>query len=286
MSSKVEAWKPILIDGRKPSVPYMISNRGRFGVLLKNGKLEVRTFKASGGYYRYNIRHRGKNKAIFLFKEVAQAFLKKPSSAHKLVIHKDHNYLNDKVENLRWATASEHRLHAAQSPNSKKARQERAISTSSHNKVLNEKSVRALKAMIWDPKRKLSLKQIAAKHGVSEMQIYRIKKGEFWFHVHVENEPLHAKYKQNLRNLKGKSKDNTAVLKTDQKIPVKNKKQIKGSQKKPIPVENIPELGEEKKRQKKDKHHKGKKHKHKKHKKKHKKKDRKKKHKKHKQKKH
>ena len=101
-----ELWKPILIDGKPASVPYMISNRGRFGVKKEGGEITLRKFKPSGGYYRYNIRHKGKNKALFLFKEVARAFLKKPSTAHRFVIHKDHNYLNDSVENLAWATAS------------------------------------------------------------------------------------------------------------------------------------------------------------------------------------
>ena len=37
MANKKEIWKPILINGKKPSVEYMISNHGRFGV-LKNDK--------------------------------------------------------------------------------------------------------------------------------------------------------------------------------------------------------------------------------------------------------
>ena len=46
-----------------------------------------------------------------------------------------------------------------------------------------------VKKLIWDPKRKLTYKQIAQKYKVSEMQIYRIKSGELWFHVKVDNEP-------------------------------------------------------------------------------------------------
>ena len=87
------------------------------------------------------------------------------------------------------------------SPKSILAREKKAITKSTHSKVLNEKSVASLKKMIWDPKRKLSFKQLAEKYGVSEMQIYRIKTGEFWYHVKVDNEPLHAKYKQNLKNI-------------------------------------------------------------------------------------
>lgn len=198
--SKKENWKAITIDGKKPSVPYMISNLGRFGVLV-DGKIEVRKFKPTAGNYRYNTRQNGKNKAIFLAREVATAFLKKPSPKHRYVIHKDHNYLNDEVSNLKWATQAEHRAHTAMSPRAIRAREKKAIVKSTHSKVLDEKKVRALKQMIWDPKRKLSYRQIAEKFGVSEMQIYRIKTGEFWYHIRVEHEPAHPKYKKNLSNI-------------------------------------------------------------------------------------
>jgi hypothetical protein len=200
MSNKKEIWKAFTIDGKKPSVQYMISNRGRFGV-MNNGKIEVRKFKPTSGTYRFNTRQNGKNKAIFLYREVANAFLKKPSPRHKYVIHKDHNYLNDDVTNLKWATREEHRAHTSQSPRAVASRQKKAIVSSTHAKVLTEDKVRALKKMIWDPNRKLSYKKLAEKFGVSEMQIYRIKTGEFWYHVHVPNEPAHARYKQNLRNI-------------------------------------------------------------------------------------
>lgn len=260
MSSKKEIWKPILIDGRKPTVPYMISNLGRFGVQMAgSGKVEVRKFKPSGGYYRYNTRQNGRNKAIFLFKEVAKAFLRKPSSKHKFIVHKDHNYLNDRVENLRWATASEHRSHTAQSPKSVKARQNRAIQKSSHSKILNEKSVLTLKNMIWDPKRKLSLKQIAQKFGVSEMQIYRIKKGEFWYHVKAENEPLSENYKLNLKNLEKREKKGSSVSNKRAEYKVrKDEIELK-------PKEKKHKKHKHKDHRKKDKKKKHKKHKHKKH---------------------
>lgn len=201
MSNKKEIWKTFTIDGKKPTVPYAISNHGRFGVMSENGKVEVRNFKPTAGNYRFNTRQNGKNKAIFLAKEVAKAFLKRPSNKHLFVIHKDHNYLNDHVDNLKWVTSKEHRAHTTLSPKSVLARQKKAIITSSHSRVLDEKSATNLKKMIWDPKRKLSYKQLAEKFGVSEMQIYRIKTGQFWYHIRVANEPLHPKYKQNLSNI-------------------------------------------------------------------------------------
>lgn len=201
MSHKKEIWKTFTIDGKKPTVPYVISNHGRFGVQKDKGSVEVRHFKPTAGNYRFNTRQHGKNKAIFIAREVALAFLKRPSSKHKFVVHKDHNYLNNLVENLKWATREEHRAHTIQSPKSILARQKKAITTSAHARVLDEKKVTSLKKMIWDPRRKLSYKQLAEKFGVSEMQIYRIKTGQFWFHIKVENEPVHKKYKQNLINL-------------------------------------------------------------------------------------
>ena len=179
MANKKETWKAITIDGKRPSVPYMISDHGHFGVLEKNGKITTRTFKPVGGNYRFNTRYKGKSRAIFLSREVATAFIKKPSPKHTHIIHKDHNYLNDHVSNLKWVTLQEHREHTALSPRSVQAREKRAITKSTHSKVLTEKTVLALKKMIWDPKRKLSFKRLAEKFGVSEMQIYRIKSGEF-----------------------------------------------------------------------------------------------------------
>jgi hypothetical protein len=211
MSNKKEIWKTITVNGKKPSVPYVISNHGHFGVLLDNsGKVEKRSFKPTAGSYRFNVRQDGKAAAIFLYKEVAKAFLKKPSPKHKFVIHKDHNYLNDHADNLKWATQTEHRAHTTFSPNAILSRKKKAIVKSAHSQIFNEKSIVTLKKMIWDPKRKLSFKQIAEKFGVSEMQIYRIKTGQFWYHVRVENEPVHAKYKQNLSNIEYQEKKSNA----------------------------------------------------------------------------
>lgn len=232
MSNKKEIWKAISIDGKKPTVPYMISNHGRFGVMIE-GEVKIRQFKPTAGNYRYNTRQNGKNKAIFLSREVAKHFLSKPSSKHKFIIHKDHNYLNDHADNLRWSTGEEHRAHTSQSPRSLLSRQKKAITKSTHSKVLSEKDVIALKKMIWDPKRKLSFSKIAAKFGVSDMQIYRIKSGEFWYHLKVDNEPEHKKYKQNLNNISFQEKAAAKQAKAPaRKMPVKKKSSPKKAAKK------------------------------------------------------
>jgi hypothetical protein len=201
MTNKRETWKPVSFKGGKPSMKYVVSNHGRFGVMDKNGKVEVRTFKPQSGLYRYNYKINGASKALFIYKEVAKAFIKKPSPKYTMIIRKDHNYLNDHADNLVWATPEQHRLHVTYSPSAVAARKKKAIIVSSTARIFTEKTAREVKKLIWDPKRKLTYKQIAEKYGVSEMQIYRIKKGELWFHVKVENEPESKRYKQNLQNI-------------------------------------------------------------------------------------
>jgi hypothetical protein len=224
-------------------------------VLLDNsGKVERRNFKPTAGSYRFNVRQDGKAAAIFLYKEVAKAFLKKTSPKHKFVIHKDHNYLNDNVDNLKWATQAEHRAHTTFSPNAILSRKKKAIVKSSHSQIFNEKSIVTLKKMIWDPKRKLSYKQIAEKFGVSEMQIYRIKTGQFWYHVRVENEPIHPKYKQNLSNIEyQEKKSNAEAAKKEKreallkKVAEKRKKVAAPKKKKTTPVKKAKAVKKKKK---------------------------------------
>jgi hypothetical protein len=201
MNSKKEVWKAIEFKSKKPSVRYAVSNHGRFGVMNDRGGVEVRSFRPQNNGHRYNYKIDGKSHSLFVHKEVAKAFVKKPSARHSLIIRKDHNYNNASAENLQWVTRSEHRAHVSNSPLAIRSRKKRAITESPTAKVFDAKTVREVKRLIWDPKRKLTYKQIARKYGVSEMQIYRMKSGELWYHIRVENEPLHKKYKENSENI-------------------------------------------------------------------------------------
>ncbi|MGZ3898851.1 MAG: hypothetical protein ACXVNM_02560 [Bacteroidia bacterium] len=218
MAKKKEIWKLVSFKGKKPSVKYAVSNLGRFGVMLdKKGSVEVRTFKPQNGGHRYNYKVNGKSKALFVYKEVANAFVRKPSPKHNMVIRLDHNYLNDAADNLKWVTPAEHRKHVTFSPNAVKSRKKKAITVSSTAKVFDEKKALEVKKLIWDPKRKLTFKQIAKKYKVSEMQIYRIKSGELWFHVKANNEPENKKYKLNLQNIAFQQKQLGAARKSSRR---------------------------------------------------------------------
>ena len=201
MSKNNEIWKPILVNNKKTDLPFVVSNKGAYGIKKTNGEIEVRVKKIKSGSVRHRLRVGGKEQTLSLAKMIATAFVKKSSAKQTAVIHLDHDYTNNHPSNLKWVTTKDHRAHIDKSPSTILARTKKAFTKSVHSRVLNEKSATELKKMIWDPKRKLSYKQLAEKFGVSEMQIYRIKSAELWFHIKVENEPTNARYEQNLKNI-------------------------------------------------------------------------------------
>jgi hypothetical protein len=169
-----------------------------------NDKLVLKLHNSSG-FPRIGVNINGKSKAIFPHHAIGAVFLKKHNPKCKYVIHLDHNKENNHISNLRWATAKEQIEHNKKSPHVLKAIKNK-IYNGGTAKKLDEKKVTALKKEIWNPKRKLTMKQLAEKYGIAEMNLYRIKSGELWFHVHVEGEPIHPKYKQQLKNIELKEK--------------------------------------------------------------------------------
>ena len=136
------------------------------------------------------------------------------------MIHLDHNKANNDISNLKWATKDEQVEHSKKSPYVLQAAA-RKVYTGATARKLDEKKVIALKKEIWNPKRKASLKQIAAKYGIAEMNLYRIKNGELWFHVHIEGEPIFPKYKAQLKNIEFHEKVAAKVKKAAPKKVVK-----------------------------------------------------------------
>lgn len=206
MSYIKEIWKPVKIKGKKSDLPLFVSNKGAYGIKKTNGKIEIKIEKIKHGNERLRIKVNKKIIVISLAKIIAEVFVKKSSPKYNMVIHINHDYTNNQPSNLKWVSPEQHRKHVIKSPNTLASIKNKAFTKSFTAKVLTEKQVITIKKLIWDPKRKLTFKQIAEKYGVSEMQIYRIKSGELWFHVKVENEPLRDKYKQNLKNIALKEK--------------------------------------------------------------------------------
>jgi len=201
-----EIWKQIASLKGKTTRNYAVSNQGRlasYGEDLKD-KLLLKPH-LNGGFPLISVNSKGRSKALFVHNAVAEAFLKKRNSKCDHVIHLDHNKANNEASNLKWVTQQEQIEHNKKSPLVREAIA-RKIHTGATAKKLNEKKVMQLKKELWDPKRKLTFKKLAEKYGIAEMNLYRIKSGEMWFHVHVEGEPLFAKYKEQLKNIELRNK--------------------------------------------------------------------------------
>jgi transposase len=109
---------------------------------------------------------------------VAKLFSKKPSPKYKFVVHLNHNKLDNKAANLKWATQDEVAAHQQNSP--AKIAYKKVQALRSTGLKLNTTQVKTIKKLLSDPRRKLTFKQLAEKYGVSEMTLYRIKSGENW----------------------------------------------------------------------------------------------------------
>ena len=180
----------------------------------------------NGGFPLISVNSKGKSKALFIHNAVAEMFLKKRNPKGTHVIHLDHHKANNDASNLKWVTQAEQIEHNKKSPLVREAIA-RKVHTGATAKKLNEKKVLQLKKELWDPKRKLTFKKLAEKYGIAEMNLYRIKSGEMWFHVHVEGEPLFTKYKEQLKNIEFQNKKEAKA--SAEKVKKQTKKTLTGT---------------------------------------------------------
>jgi len=179
-----EEWKPLTFPGWKNlRNRYALSSQGRIASykedILADGKLLNGSLTT--GYRTLNLHRPGNKGTLYIHRELARLFHKKPGPKYKYVIHKNHNKLDNNVKNLTWATLEEMIEHQQASP-AKKAYKEKQANRSVGLK-LNAGQVKKIKQSLDSKSRKLTIKQMADKYGVSEMTIYRIKSGENWARV-------------------------------------------------------------------------------------------------------
>ena len=177
-----EEWKDLVLEDAQDHYRYEISNFGRiisYQLDTKNGKLlklgQVEGYKVLR--YKNKI---GKLSSKYIHKLVAENFLDKPAADQTLVLHLDFNVLNNFVQNLKWGTETDRFVHWKKfRPNWFKREK---IVRPTYSK-LTEAQVKLLKRKIFDPNRKTRMKILARRFGISEMQLYRIKRGENWGHI-------------------------------------------------------------------------------------------------------
>src|SRR6187551_3725174 len=114
-----EVWKPLTFSGSKElRNRYAVSSLGRIASykedVMKDGKLLNGSLTT--GYRTLNLHRPGNQGTLYIHREIAKLFLKRPSTKHKYVIHKNHNKLDNSIKNLKWATLDEMIEHQQGSP--------------------------------------------------------------------------------------------------------------------------------------------------------------------------
>ncbi|MCC6384540.1 MAG: HNH endonuclease [Bacteroidia bacterium] len=174
-----EQWKEILFNIKGKRNRYAISNLGRVAVFktqFEDGQLLKGTM--NNGYASLKIKPGGRDIQLMIHRIVADAFLPRRKANQEIVIHKNFKKTDNDVSNLKWVTKEEAYKHAEKNPVIIRLRKQRMA----EGHKLNIAKVREIKRLIRNPG-KLTMKQIARKFRISEMQLYRIKRGENWGHV-------------------------------------------------------------------------------------------------------
>jgi hypothetical protein len=179
-----EQWKQLVFEGSKElRNRYAVSSHGRLASykedVLEDGKLLNGSLTT--GYRTLNLHRPERKSTLYLHREIARLFLKRTSVKYKYVIHKNHNKLDNKATNLKWATLDEMIEHQQKSP-AKIAYKKKQAERNTGLK-LTATQVRRIKDMLHNENRRLTIKQMAEKYDVSEMTMYRIKSGENWGRV-------------------------------------------------------------------------------------------------------
>jgi hypothetical protein len=179
-----EIWKPLQFTGWKHlRKKYALSSAGRIASFTDDVETDGKLLQGSltTGYRTLNLHRPGDNGTLYIHREIARLFLSKPTAKAKYVIHNNHNKLDNSVKNLRWATLPEMIEHQQRSP--AKIAYKKVQANRNEGLKLNATQVRSIKKMLDDSKRKVTIKKLAEKFGVSEMTMYRIKSGENWARI-------------------------------------------------------------------------------------------------------
>ncbi|MFI5218409.1 MAG: NUMOD4 domain-containing protein [Bacteroidia bacterium] len=174
-----EKWKEIRFNVKGMKSHYAISSHGRvasYKKKLEDGNLLSGTL--NNGYLSLKIKPAGRDIQMMVHRLAAEAFMKKSGSKKKFVIHLNFKKTDNALKNLRWATKEEMEKHQQKSPNVIRSRNARRL----EGHKLNIGKVKQIKKMFKNPG-KSTMKSIARKFRISEMQLYRIKRGENWGHV-------------------------------------------------------------------------------------------------------
>lgn len=178
-----EEWARIKFDEVENAPHYEISNYGRLKS-FQNDPVEGTIINGSviQGYRSLNIRvSGGRTINRYVHKLVAENFVSRKSEEQKYVIHLDYDKQNNHYQNIQWATKTEMTEHNRENP----ALVNRAMPRRTRNYKLTESKVRMIKKLLKNENNRL--KMIAKQFGITHTQLNRIRSGENWKHVTLED---------------------------------------------------------------------------------------------------
>jgi hypothetical protein len=177
-----EEWVRIDFDEVENAPHYEVSNYGRLksfqndtkdGAIIKGSVIQ--------GYRTLNIRlSGGKTINRYIHKLVADNFVSRSSLEQKFVIHLDYSKQNNHFENLKWVTKDEMTEHNRENP----AVVNRVMPRRTKNYKLTESKVKMIKKLLKNENNRL--KMIAKQFGITHTQLNRIRSGENWKHVTID----------------------------------------------------------------------------------------------------
>jgi hypothetical protein len=173
-----EKWQ--VIPGHRSAYgeKYAISNNGRlvkFKEKINDGSLLKCSLQE--GYPIWRTKKNGKHYHVLIHRLVAKYFLPKPQRGETIVIHSNFKKADNRYYNLQWTTPEEAYAHQQGSPAVKRLKRERRKNPHLYNARLTVADVRKIRSLLSQNK---TLKEIALKFGISDMQVHRIKTGENW----------------------------------------------------------------------------------------------------------
>ncbi len=175
-----ETWKELKLKKGTTTKKYAVSDKGRivsFKTKLEEGY--ILKPRLTQGYPSITIGREETRQNYYIHRLVAEYFCKQSGGACTFVIHVDHKKENNKASNLKWVKHEDQIKHALKDPNVL------VRMNPDEGPKLTADKVKSIKTALFRSKKQPTLKALAKKYRVSDMQIHRIKTGENWGHIKV-----------------------------------------------------------------------------------------------------
>ena len=176
-----EKWVPILFEDVENPPRYEVSNYGRIRSFQSGSDGTIIKGSVIQGYRSLNIRTSGKTINRYVHKLVAGSFVTQVKPEDTFVIHLDHDKMNNHYLNLKWVSKEAMIEHNRNNPNLLNRPQPRQT----RNYKLTESKVKIIKKLLRNDKNRL--KMIAKQFGITHTQLNRIRSGENWKHVTIDD---------------------------------------------------------------------------------------------------